>query len=116
MQVHVVAKNVTMTPSLLEFIERRIAFALGRLGSRAVHVAVRLQDVNGPRGGIDQQCRIDASVGASARRTVEGKGASVEEAVSQAVDRLAGAIRKDLTRWRTRRLRAARREGGPSLT
>lgn len=115
MRVHVLAKDVTMSPSLLGFIERRLGFALDRFASRVVNVAVRLHDLNGPRGGIDQQCRIYANVGPSVRRTVEGKGASVEAAISQAVDRLASAIRKDLARRRTRRLRAGRRFTGAAL-
>lgn len=115
MRVHVFAKNVTLVPSVSEFIERRLGFALGRCASRVINVVVRLHDLNGPRGGIDQQCRIDARVAPSARKTVQGKGASLEAAICQAVDRIACAIRKDLARRRTRRIRSGRRVEGPAL-
>jgi len=108
MRVQFHAKNVHLAPSLSEFIERRLRFALGRFASRVTKVVVRLCDVNGPRGGIDQQCRIDATFIPSAHKTVQGTGASAEAAICQAVDRIAGAVRKDLARRRTRRLRAAK--------
>lgn len=113
MNVHVFAKNVTAVPSVSDFIERRLAFALGRFASRVVKVVVRLHDLNGPRGGIDQQCRIDANVAPAARKIAEGKGATIEAAICQAVDRIACVIRKDLARRRARRLRARRRMDGP---
>ncbi len=115
MQVHVVAKNVTVAPSVAEFIERRLGFALGRFASRVIRVVVRLRDINGPRGGIDQQCRIAATVTPSAHKTAEGRGASVEAAICQAAERIACAVRKDLTRRRTRRVRAGRRVAEPAL-
>lgn len=109
MQVHVIAKNVVVPPSVSEFIERRLEFAIGRFAPRVNNVVVRLDDVNGPRGGVDQRCRIDARIVPSARATATGKGISLEAAICQAADRMACAIRKDLARRRTRRVRANRR-------
>ena len=111
MRVHVFARNVALAPSLAEFIERRLQFALGRFASRVDDVTVRLEDLNGPRGGIDQQCRIEANVVPSAWKTAVAKGASIHAAVCQAVDKIARAVRKDLARRRTRRVRAGRRAG-----
>ncbi len=37
-------------------IERRVGHALDRLADRIREVGVSLSDVNGPKGGIDQQC------------------------------------------------------------
>ena len=111
MRIQVFTRNVTLAPSLAEFIERRLQFALGRFSSRVNEVMVRLDDLNGPRGGVDQQCRIDASVLPSAHKTAAGKGASIHAAVCQAADRIARAVRKDLTRRRTCRVRAGRRAG-----
>ncbi len=115
MRVRVFAKDVAVTPSVEGLIERRLGFALGRFASQVNEVAVRLEDVNGPRGGIDQHCRIDASVRPSAYKRAEGKGGSVEAAICQAVDRIAGAVRKDLARRRARRIRPGRRIEEPAL-
>ncbi len=115
MRIHVFAKDVTLDPSVTEYIERRLGFALGRFASRVMEVAVRLRDVNGPRGGIDHECRIEANITPSARKTVRGKGESVEAAIRQAVERIARAVQKDLARRRTRRVRAGRRVVAPAL-
>ncbi len=109
MRIHVYARNVRVTPSLLEFIERRLGFALGRFASRVSKVVVRLGDLNGPRGGVDQQCRIEARLVASARKTTQGQGESMEAAICSAVDRIAGVVRKNLSRRRTFRIRMGRR-------
>lgn len=43
---------------LADHIERRLRFALARFGSRIQKAVVFLEDSNGPRGGIDKNCRI----------------------------------------------------------
>lgn len=115
MRVHVFAQNVALAPSLSEFIERRLGFALGRFASDVTRVVVRLQDMNGPRGGIDQRCRIDASIAPCVLKTAEGKGANAEAAICQAVNRIASAVRRVLARRRVRGTRAARRSVTPAL-
>jgi ribosome-associated translation inhibitor RaiA len=44
---------------LRELAERRVRFALRRLGWRVPRAEVRMSDVNGPRGGIDKRCQVE---------------------------------------------------------
>lgn len=75
-------------------------FALGRFATKIEHVGVRLSDVNGPRGGVDKECRVrirlhglrvvlvtdvDAELRAAVDRACERAG----RAVARRVDRLA---------------------------
>jgi hypothetical protein len=39
--------------------ERRVRFALRRLGWLVPRAEVQLSDVNGPRGGVDKRCQVE---------------------------------------------------------
>jgi hypothetical protein len=47
-----------VTDALRRQIERRAGFALSRFSDELGSVLVRLDDLNGPRGGIDKRCRV----------------------------------------------------------
>jgi hypothetical protein len=67
------------------------------------HVSVYLEDVNGPKGGLDQQCRIKAVVRGLGSVDATGRGRSTMIAARQAASTLVGRIR---------RLRSRKRSGG----
>ena len=58
MKIVIRAHQVDLTPELRDHVRRRLEFALGRLGPAVRAVQVTLADVNGPRGGVDKQCRM----------------------------------------------------------
>ena len=62
MQLQIVARNLELTSSQRELVERRLGFALGRFEDRVHRVSVRYTDVNGPRGGADTTCRVTARI------------------------------------------------------
>ncbi len=39
---------------------RRAGFALDRFAERIRNVSLRFEDVNGPRGGVDKRCTVEA--------------------------------------------------------
>lgn len=47
--------NRQRSDALRQYVERRLRFALGRFAHRLDQLQVRLEDVNGPRGGLDQR-------------------------------------------------------------
>lgn len=80
-----------------ETVERRVRFAFRRLNALVPRADVKLDDINGPRGGPDKRCQI-------ALRT-DGAGAVVVSAVAKdwrsALDEaLASAARYLLRAWR----------------
>jgi putative sigma-54 modulation protein len=55
-QIHLRAE--TTESDLRDHIERRLRFGLGRYGGEVRDVRFRLEDVNGPRQGVDKRCTI----------------------------------------------------------
>ena len=55
MKLNVRTEGVQITEGLLEHVDRKLRFALGRFGDHVRDVRVRLKDVNGPRGGEDHR-------------------------------------------------------------
>ena len=56
--------------ALHEAAQRRLRFALGRFDRRIDGVRVRFHDVNGPRGGVDQECQVTVRLGRPAELVV----------------------------------------------
>ncbi|WP_311222870.1 MULTISPECIES: HPF/RaiA family ribosome-associated protein [unclassified Acidovorax] len=45
--------------ALRELVDRRARFVLRRLSAQVPRADIQLDDVNGPRGGIDKRCQIE---------------------------------------------------------
>jgi len=69
MRLQVTSHRIDLTADLKDFVARRIHFALGRFAGRIKALSVRLDDLNGPREGMDKCCAI--RVNASAREDLE---------------------------------------------
>ncbi len=104
-------RNMRLTKQVREWIERRLAFALGRFASSLTEVRACVSDENGPRGGVDKQCTLEARLRSSGSVLVEVRDADTESAVSRAADRLARRVRDTLAKRRdVRRRQRADRE------
>jgi putative sigma-54 modulation protein len=100
MDVGVRSKDVRLEDSMRFYIERRLEFAFSRFAGRIIRVTVHIVDVNGPRGGEDKACRIEASLRPSGRVFIEDRDADLLAAVDRAADRAAHAIARALRRSR----------------
>lgn len=92
-----------------ELAERRVRFALRRLGWLVPRAEVQLSDVNGPRGGVDKRCQLELKT--------DGAGVVVVTAVARdwrtAIDEaLARAGRFLMRLWRRRQAQQQRLSGG----
>jgi len=98
MQAEVRGKGLHVTAVLSTYIQRRLGFALGRFDRRVERVLVRIEDVNGPKGGIDKHCRVVVVMPHSTTAVMEVchlKSARAEEryiALEEAADLLGAAI------------------------
>lgn len=104
MKFHIRAKKIPGADLATEHVRRRLGFALGRFADRVAKVHVTLEDVNGPRGGIDKRCSMRAVLrsGGEPLIAVDLDG-SIAVAIDRAAERLARRVARVLRRRRRRR-------------
>ena len=98
MNVEIRAREVDLAEAMRCHLQRRLRFALGRFENRIRRVTVRLLDVNGPRGGIDKQCRITLELIPSGNVVIQESSADLVAAIDRAADRIGHAISRKLHR------------------
>ena len=81
---------------------KALGWKLGKFGRAIERVSLRVTDVNGPRGGIDQVCRIKVVLTKLPSVIVEAQNASLDVAFRTALTRMERALRRSLQRRRTK--------------
>jgi putative sigma-54 modulation protein len=100
LQIH---SNFRLDDAIREEMERRLRFALGRFVGRISLVTVGLADLNGPRHGMDKQCRVIVRLIPAGKVTIEEKHADASAAVALAADRVERSVDRELKRQRDTR-------------
>ncbi|WP_158597848.1 HPF/RaiA family ribosome-associated protein [Noviherbaspirillum saxi] len=106
MKPTIVAKGVKLPQVLRDYVVRRLQFALSHAREAIGAVVVRISDQNGPKGGVDKQCRIQITVPGMPSIIVSSKAGRIAEAIDLCAHRAALAI--DRLRSRTRSIEHAR--------
>jgi hypothetical protein len=107
MRIDIRSLNDRVDDASRAFIERRLLFALGRFGSRIQRVMVRLEDLNGPRGGLDKRCHIEVRMPGRGVLVVDVRDLELGPAVSRAAERIARRVRDELATRRAQRQRGS---------
>lgn len=92
--------GVELTREDRDYIRRRIDTRMGKLPSSVERVSFRLEDVNGPRGGVDKICRAKVTLGGHASVVVERRDHSARAAVDGTLKATERAVR-EIARKRT---------------
>ena len=100
MQVEVRIQGTDLADAVRTYAVRRIRFALGRFGSRVGRIVIRISDVNGTRGGVDQCCHISAELLPSGKVVLEQVDADLFAAIDRAAERVGQAVRREIQRKR----------------
>ena len=82
---------------LRDLAERRVRFALRRLGWLVPRAEVQLSDVNGPRGGVDKRCQVELRTDGAGSVVVAAVASDWRTALDNA---LARAARFLMRQWR----------------
>jgi ribosomal subunit interface protein len=100
MRFDIRGQHIEVTEALRTHAAHRLQFVLSRFGPRIAQVAVRLTDLNGPRGGKDKQCRMIAEMPRGGKVIVEDIDADLYAVITQAADRLGRAVAREMERRR----------------
>jgi hypothetical protein len=102
MRLNLTTRHLGRRPALLDLAQRRAAYALDRFDALVRRVELRLEDVNGPRGGNDVSCLALATLTHGGQVLVTGLAATPEAGVTTTLDRLAQRLRRWTARHSTR--------------
>jgi ribosome-associated translation inhibitor RaiA len=84
------------------YIRRKLGMKLGKFASSIERVSVRVEDVNGPRGGVDHACRVKVVLSDLPSVVVEERDASQAAAIDGALAGVERTVRRALQRRRVK--------------
>lgn len=99
--------GVTLDEDERAYIRQRLGAKLGKYAESIERVSVRMEDVNGPRGGVDQACSIKVVLSGLPSVVFEHQAASLKPAVTGALTGVERGVRRAVERRRTQPLRDA---------
>lgn len=100
MKIDIQALNVPLTSAEQGYIIRRLGFALSSHDEHIQRVSLRLSDINGPRGGNDQRCKVQVVLAHIPDIVIEDIEAEMSVAIDRAADRVGRTVARRLARHR----------------
>jgi len=100
MEIEIQAQDFSPSPSALDFVKRRLSFALGRVGDDLHRVTVRLSEVDDARGGVDKSCLVQVRLRNLPDVVVENRESNLRVAIHRAADRAGWTVSRRLQRQR----------------
>lgn len=80
-------RGIAWTPDLQLLLDRRLEKITERFLPRIRSISASLEDVNGPRGGVDKRCRLNVMLESHGQVSVSASAPKTEAALTQAVGR-----------------------------
>lgn len=105
MKVLVNARHIERNKEMIEYVKRRLQFALGEKFERVKRVNVTLSDINGPKGGDDKRCLMVLRLKGQADVVIDTLHTELHAAIDRAAERAARSVSKRINRLRQRSIR-----------
>ena len=101
MQVYMLARGFMITPALRAYLDRRLRASLVPAKGNIQDIAIRLRDLNGPRGGRDMLCQVSITIPGHPTVLVKEIQENMYSAIDGAIKRAAYRAVRILMRQRT---------------
>jgi hypothetical protein len=82
----------------IENTQSKVAAAFAKFGAQLKTVEVTVQDINGPRGGIDQECRVSVKLKKLNDLSVAVKDETLSKAIANCIGRASRSVSRQLER------------------
>lgn len=99
---HIRAFGIGVSQDTRTHLRRKVDRRLGKFADSIERVSIRLRDVNGPRGGVDQACRIKVVLKNLPSVVFENQDVSLAGAFSGALTGAGRKVRRSLQRRRSK--------------
>lgn len=97
-----VVSDQPLAPAQRRLVEQRVRDATRRMAHLVRRAVVRLRDVNGPKGGVDQQCLIELSPEQGDTLVVLQRAGHWRASFEKALDRVVQNLQRQHRLRRTR--------------
>ena len=87
------------------YIRQSLGMKLGKYATSIERVSVRVKDVNGPRGGVDQLCRVKVVLSGLPSVVFQSQAGSLKAAINGALTGVERAVRRRVQRRRMKPIR-----------
>ncbi len=104
MPAHVRVFGVRLDDADREYIRRKLGARLVKFSNSIERITVRVFDVNGPRGGVDQVCRVKVVLTGLPSVVVEERHANPRAAIDAALRGIQRPVSRALDRRRMKPL------------
>lgn len=101
MKTHFVDRDDCLNSASITFANRRLLFALSRFGSKIASVTLTVEDVNGPRGGIDKRCQLLIKMRRGQDIVLSDTDHDLKSCVSRIADRAGRTVARRLCRLKS---------------
>lgn len=108
--LRVKGRGLKWTPDLQFVLDRSLKRITERFPQLVRSIAASLEDVNGPRGGVDKRCAISLAIAGKRRVSVSACASNAAAAVIQAARRARNALIRTMPGTQSGRLRNSHNE------
>ena len=103
MRINPRSKNVKTNEAFRAHVTRRLEFGLGRFEDHIREASLRIEDLNGPRGGVDKLCQLEIRLDGRGTVRIEETGADLIATIDRATDRAGATVARTVGRTKPQR-------------
>ena len=98
MKIDIQALNFDLSDSILGCIKDRLNFTLSSRFDQIKSISIKVDDINGPRGGLDKRCQVRIAMPRLKDVIIEDIQADLYVAIFRATDRASRTVKRRLNR------------------